>query len=168
LAAAVRDAVAIRDAAEGDEEFILALNAACTPAVGALDANGLAALRGWARRVLVAEAGGARVGFIILLGPGTAYDSDNYAWFEQRFPSHLYIDRVAVDAAARGANVGRMLYDAAAKIARDLGEERLTAEVNEQPPNPESMAFHERMGFNHLVSRASRAGKVVAMLERPL
>jgi predicted GNAT superfamily acetyltransferase len=164
----VRDAVAIRDATERDEDFILALNAACTPAVGPMDAAAFADLRGWAHRVLVAETGGARAGFMILMRPGSAYQSDNYAWFCQRFPRHLYIDRVAVDASARGANVGRTLYDAAAKIARELGEERLTAEVNEQPPNPESMAFHERMGFNHLVSRASRAGKVVAMLERPL
>jgi hypothetical protein len=31
------------------------------------------------------------------------------------------------------------------------------------------MAFHEKMGFRHLLSRASpRLGKVVVMLERPL
>jgi uncharacterized protein len=49
-----------------------------------------------------------------------------------------------------------------------LGEQRLTAEVNEKPPNPESMAFHAKLGFRHLQSRPSRHGKMVAMLERPL
>ena len=48
-------------------------------------------------------------------------------------------------------------------------KERVTAEVNEDPPNPESMAFHGKLGFRHLFSRKSpRLGKVVAMLERPL
>jgi hypothetical protein len=45
----------------------------------------------------------------------------------------------------------------------------VTAEVNEVPPNPESMAFHAKLGFRHLLSRTSpRLGKRVAMLERPL
>jgi predicted GNAT superfamily acetyltransferase len=48
------------------------------------------------------------------------------------------------------------------------GDQRLTAEVNEVPPNPESMKFHTALGFRHLLSRASGSGKVVAMLERPL
>ena len=54
------------------------------------------------------------------------------------------------------------------ELAAELGEQRLTAEVNEDPPNPQSMAFHEKLGFRHLLSRMSRSGKVVAMLERPL
>ena len=39
---------------------------------------------------------------------------------------------------------------------------------NEAPPNPESMAFHVRLGFRFLHSRPSRHGKIVAMLERSL
>ncbi|MDP3493419.1 MAG: GNAT family N-acetyltransferase [Hyphomonadaceae bacterium] len=161
--------VTIRDAAEADEAFILALNAASTPAVGEMDAKDYRDIAAQAYRILIAEAGGEPAGFLILIRPGSAYPSDNYGWFEEQFDRHLYIDRIAISASAKGQGVGRALYDAALADAARLGELRLTAEVNEQPPNPESMAFHEKLGFRHLLSRTSpRLGKVVAMLERPL
>ena len=70
--------------------------------------------------------------------------------------------------AARGCGVGRALYEETLRLAAELGEERVTAEVNEDPPNPESMAFHAKLGFRQLESRMSGSGKRVAMLERPL
>ena len=161
-------ALAIRDAAERDEDFILALNAACVPAVSKLTLQDYREIHAAAHRVLVAEADGVRCGFLILIHPGAPYPSDNYAWFEARFSRHLYVDRIAIEAAARGAGVGQALYAEALKIAAANGDERVTAEVNVEPPNPSSMKFHEAFGFRHLLSRPSRDGKVVAMLERPL
>ncbi len=162
-------AVTVRDAAPGDEEFILALNAASTPAVGEMSAEDYRDIAGWAYRILIAEAGGEPAGFLVLIRPGSEYPSDNFAWFEDQFDNHLYIDRIAVARPAWGRGVGRALYEEALRIAASLGEKRLTAEVNEDPPNPESMAFHAKLGFRHLLSRTSpRLGKVVAMLERPL
>lgn len=160
--------VAIRDAAPTDEDFILALNAASTPAVGEMALQAYRDIAAQAYRVLIAEAGGEPAGFLILIRPGSSYPSDNYGWFENQFDRHLYIDRIAIDERAKGQGVGRALYDEALRLAEELGEERLTAEVNENPPNPQSMAFHEKLGFRHLLSRMSGSGKVVAMLERPL
>ncbi len=160
--------VTIRDAAQADEDFILALNAASTPEVGEMEAQNYRDIAAQAYRVLIAEAGGEPAGFLILLLPGSAYPSDNYGWFEQQFDRHLYIDRIAISERAKGQGVGRALYEEALKLAAELGQLRLTAEVNEEPPNPQSMAFHERLGFRHLLSRMSGSGKVVAMLERPL
>ncbi len=166
--------VTVRDAEARDEDFILALNAACTPAVGDMDASDYHDIVGWAHRIVIAEAaigadGVKPVGFMILIRPGSAYPSDNYGWFEDQFDHQLYVDRIAVDNAARGLGIGRALYDEAFRMAAELGEQRVTAEVNEDPPNPESMAFHAKLGFRHLLSRTSpRLGKVVAMLERPL
>ena len=166
-------AVTVRDAGEGDEDFILALNAACEPAVSEMSAQDYRSIAAQAHRVLIAEAaidgaGGKPAGFVILIRPGSAYPSDNYGWFESKFDRHLYIDRIAVSDTARGTGAGRALYEEALRMAAALGEERLTAEVNEDPPNPESMAFHDKLGFRFLLSRPSRSGKVVAMLERPL
>lgn len=158
----------VRDAGSEDEEFILALNAASTPSVSEMSAQDFSDIAGWAHRVLVAELDGKPCGFLILIRPGSAYPSDNYGWFEQKFDRHLYIDRIAVSEFAKGQGVGRAFYDEAARIAVKNGDERLTCEVNEEPPNPQSMAFHERVGFHHLLSRRSRSGKVVAMLERRL
>jgi predicted GNAT superfamily acetyltransferase len=161
--------VTVRDAEARDEDFILALNAACTPAVGDMSAQDYRDNTGWAHRIVIAEADSKPVGFMILIRPGSAYPSDNYGWFEEQFAHQLYVDRIAVGRSARGLGVGRVLYEEALRMAADLGEERVTAEVNEDPPNPESMAFHFKLGFRHLLSRTSpRLGKVVAMLERPL
>jgi len=161
--------VTVRDAEARDADFILALNAACTPAVGDMSAQDFRDIAGWAHRIVIAEADGSPVGFMILIRPGSAYPSDNYGWFEQHFDHQLYVDRIAVADSARGLGVGRTLYEEALRMAADLGEERVTAEVNEVPPNPESMAFHAKLGFRHLLSRTSpRLGKRVAMLERPL
>ncbi len=159
--------VSIRDAVKGDEEFILALNAASTPAVGEMDAQDYADIAGWAHRVLVAELDGKRCGFLILIRPGSAYPSLNYTWFELTFREHLYVDRIAVAETAKGRGVGRALYDEAMKIAAADGDMRLTAEVNVDPPNPDSIAFHERMGFRRLLSRPWK-DKVVAMFELQL
>jgi predicted GNAT superfamily acetyltransferase len=161
-------AVAIRDADERDEDFILALNASCVPAVSRLTVQDYREIKAAAHRVLVAEVSGVRAGFVILIRPGAPYPSDNYAWFEERFDRHLYVDRIAIEAVARGQGVGQALYAEALKIAAANGDERVTAEVNVEPPNPSSMKFHEAFGFRCLLSRPSRDGKVVAMLECPL
>jgi uncharacterized protein len=161
----------IRDAAASDEDFILALNAASTPAVAKMSAQDYRDIAGWAHRVLVAEVDGKPAGFLILIRPGTAYPSDNYGWFEQKFDHHLYIDRIAVAESAKGRGVGRAFYDEASRIAAKNGDQRLTCEVNVQPPNPQSMAFHARVGFRHLLDRPSgdfTPPKIVAMLEKPL
>ena len=93
-------AVTVRDAAPEDEDFILALNAACVPAVGDMPREAYRQYAGWACRVLIAEAGGKPAGFVILIRPGSAYPSDNYGWFETAFDRHLYVDRIAVTASA--------------------------------------------------------------------
>ena len=160
-------AVTVRDAAEGDEDFILALNAACTPAVGDMDAQDYREIVGWAHRILIAEAGGQPAGFMIVIRPGSEYPSLNYAWFEAKYDRHLYVDRIAVSEAARGLGVGRALYDEALRIALTNNDQRITCEVNVDPPNPQSMAFHARLGFRHLLDRPWK-DKVVAMLERPV
>lgn len=161
-------AVSVRDAGAGDEDFILALNAACAPAVSELSRDDLRKVTGWACRTLVAEADGRALGFIVLMRPGAPYPSDNYGWFERQFERHLYIDRVAVADGARGQGVGRALYEAADAVAGELRLERLTCEVNEDPPNPESLAFHAALGFRFLKSRKSGSGKTVAMFVREL
>ncbi|MBI1340497.1 GNAT family N-acetyltransferase [bacterium] len=161
--------IATRSAQPEDAAFILDLNAACQPALGPLDAASLAMLMRAAHCVLVAaREDGERLGFAVAMAPGALYASDNYRWFERHVSNHLYIDRVAVVAGARRGGCGARLYAALEAAARGLELTRLTAEVNEHPPNPESLAFHAELGFGYLASRRSEAGKVVAMLEKRL
>lgn len=161
-------ATTIRPYSPEDEAFILRLNEDCTPEVGDMDQRRFAQIREAAFSILIAETDGEPTGFLILMRAGAPYDSDNYAWFEERFDKHLYVDRIAIDEMARGEGVGKRLYEAAFELARKTGDPRITAEVNEMPPNPASLAFHDRMGFLMLGTRLSNAGKTVVLLERPV
>ncbi len=47
----------------------------------------------------------------------------------------------------QGRGLGRALYADLSAQARDAGLPLLACEVNLDPPNPGSMAFHARLGF---------------------
>jgi predicted GNAT superfamily acetyltransferase len=158
--------VTIRGLADDDLAAVLVANQAEVPAVGPLDAGRLRSLVALADPVLVAEAGDALAGFVVALPPGTSYGSPNYRWLSERYDDFVYVDRVVVLPAARGAGVGRALYDA---VVDRADASVLLAEVNTRPRNDESLAFHAAYGFSE-VGRAEPYGDgtEVAYLARPL
>ncbi|MEO1330484.1 MAG: GNAT family N-acetyltransferase [Pseudomonadota bacterium] len=164
----------IRDASATDLSALHALNIAGEPGVGAISEGDLEALIAVSAATLVAaEEGGAPLGFLLLLGPGAEYRSPNYRWFcdRHRGPDgsrpFVYVDRIAVAAAARGRRIGEALY--AAAFARFAGAGLIGCEVNTAPPNPGSLRFHQRLGFVEVGTRVFVPGaKAVVYLERPL
>lgn len=161
--------LSIREAVLEDADWLLDLNARCEPAVGYLDAARLSALEDQAHAVMIAETeDGTRLGALIVLAPGRDYFSLNYRWFEEALDNFLYIDRVMVEEGTRRAGTGLALYAEALEMAENLGAEKLAAEVNVDPPNPVSMSFHERLGFEKIGEQHLPDGKFVAMLTRPV
>ena len=57
------------------------------------------------------------------------------------------MDRVVTAAAARGQGYARTLYADLFVRARAAGHTRVVCEVNFEPPNPVSDAFHAALGF---------------------
>jgi ribosomal protein S18 acetylase RimI-like enzyme len=57
----------------------------------------------------------------------------------------LYIDDLCVDQALRGRHVGKELYEAARKLAKDSGCYNLT--LNVWSCNPSALRFYEAMGL---------------------
>jgi len=150
-----------------DGDAVLALNNAAVPAVNALDAAALLRLWGLGRLRVVRE--GAVLGAALTLPHGRSYESLNYQWFAARFDAFAYVDRVVVAADARGRGVGRRLYEDVIGSAREAGLPRVCSEVNVDPPNPRSMAFHRALGFRPIAERLNPAeGKTVAMMVRDL
>ena len=139
----------IRDIALTDYAAILAINNDAVPSMNSLDASALDWLVRNASYARAVEFNGALEAFLLALGPGTGYESANYRWFSENYPEFLYIDRIAVVDHARGSGHGSALYDDLAAFA--LGTwPCITAEVNLEPPNPRSIAFHERHGFERV------------------
>jgi hypothetical protein len=154
----------IRAVEAADLDAILALNRAAAAETSALDEAGLARLLAEACRARFAPPAEA---FLIALDQGSRIDGFNFRWFKARHARFVYVDRVVVAAGARGSGLGRALYLDLFAAAREAGQRVVCAEVNVEPPNPASDAFHAALGFAE-VGRASHPdyGRVVRYLER--
>ncbi|BDZ44692.1 acetyltransferase [Naasia aerilata] len=159
----------LRPLTPADHGRVIDLNNAAYPAVPNVDAAELAELVAHTSLALVAVAGHAVVGFLLAVDPGAQYESENYRFFESRGVPSLYIDRIVIDDEFRGGGVGRALYTAVFERAKQDGRAEVTCEVNLQPPNPQSLAFHERMGFRRIGQQDTKGGAyTVALLAAPV
>ena len=158
----------IRSLVAADLPRLLALNNAAVPAVNELDAPALAALVEHSHLAVAVvdddNAAADVLGFAILFVAGAEYASENYRWFSQRSTDFLYVDRIVVADGFRGQGLGQVLYDAIFGAARrDLLAEVL-CEVNLEPPNPGSLAFHGRLGFAEVGQLSTKGDTVVVSL----
>lgn len=151
-----------------DVPAVTALNNAAHPAVTMLTEEKMALLFELCNIRLVATNKDRQItAFLLSMAMGQDYDSENYRWFEQRGVRHQYIDRIVVGTSAKGTGIGRALYESVFEHARQCGANEVTAEINVRPPNPGSMAFHERLGFRRLAEQETKGGSIrVALLAR--
>ena len=157
----------LRPMTDSDMSTVLALNAADVTALSPLDRGRLALLRKRSAHALVAEVRGDVAGFVLTFAPGSGHDSDNFEWFEQRYDrGFLYLDRIVVSPAYRRRGIAGAVYDVLEADARAYG--RLVCEVNSQPPNPGSLAFHRMRGYVDVGQLTHGGGKVTVMLCKEL
>jgi len=159
--------VSLRPLLDTDSARVLELNSAAVPAVNDLGADDLAALIAASHSAIavVADADPDTVlGFAILFAAGADYASENYRYFSEQAHTFLYLDRIVVAADHRGRGLGAQLYSAVFDAARALPTEVVFCEVNLQPPNPRSLAFHERLGFTEIGQQATKDDTVVVSL----
>lgn len=148
-----------------DLDSIVAINNGGYPAVPLAEDSDIERLFALSSLALgIASDTGELVGFVMAMDPGEDYDSENYTFFESRFTNHLYIDRVVLNEATRGMGLGSVLYQAIFDKALDDGREWVTCEVNVEPPNPGSLRFHRRWGFEDVDTQATKGGAVIVQL----
>lgn len=162
----------IRPAVATDHDRLHRINEANVPAVSSLTRPRFDDLIAMSVTTLVVEPSGAGevAGFCVVLGPGAPYGSVNYRWFMDRYDDALYLDRVAVDERYRGLGLGTLLYSELDRLlaAAHPTMARLTLEVNLEPPNPGSLAFHARLGFAEVGRQHTDYGCEVSLQSRPL
>jgi len=107
--------------------------------------------------------------FLIALDQDADYDNPNFRWMRSRFDRFVYVDRVVVSPAARGRGLAGALYAELFTTAKGAGHTRIVCEVNSDPPNPASDAFHARLGFVEVGAAVLPGGeKTVRYLQRTL
>jgi predicted GNAT superfamily acetyltransferase len=154
----------LRPMTDADVPEVLQLNADHVELLSPLDAARLDALRGWAARADVIECDGQTAGFVLVFSPGTDYDSDNYRWFGDHFGTRFdYLDRIVIDDRFRRRGLASAVYDAVEQAAAP--RDRLVLEVNVDPPNEPSLAFHHRRGYRE-VTRLGNPGHRVSLMAR--
>lgn len=149
-----------------DLPCVLVLNDAAYPAVPISSVAELAqllAFDGFSFAV-TDDADGTLVAFLIGLRPGNDYASENYRYFESRGSDYLYVDRIVVAESERGKRVGQALYGGVFELARAEGRGEVDCEVNLDPPNPGSLAFHARLGFERVGEQPTKGGSVTVAL----
>lgn len=142
--------------AQDDEAAILALNNEHAAELSWLEAERLSFLLGeafYARRIGDLEA------FIMTFDQDANYDSPNFVWFRERYEHFIYVDRVVVAAHARGRGHARLLYRDLFDHAQSAGHTLVTCEVNTDPPNAASDAFHAALGFAEVGDAVIHGGK---------
>lgn len=155
----------LRALTEADAEVVLAINEASVALLAPMDREAYRWFLREASCAWGAEVDGELLGFVIVLPPGLAYPSRNYAWFSDRYATFAYLDRVAIDAQARRQGLGTAIYDAVEQHSADELVP-LLLEVNVEPPNHASLAFHDARGFSEVGTLAHDGGKVVRLLAK--
>lgn len=156
----------IRPATANDLPDILRLNDEWKHVTCPLDDAALFALHEVAAYHRVCETDAGVVAFLLAIAPGAGYESPNYRGFESNCSEFLYIDRVVVSANAQRSGLGEHLYRDVAEYARSQGMKRLVCEVDDEPRNDASHAFHARHGFAEIGTQwLPGGGKRVSLME---
>lgn len=106
---------------------------------------------------------------LLALDQSAGYDSPNFLWFRSRLTRFVYVDRVVVAAGARGQGLASRLYRDLFEAAVEAGHDQVVCEVNSDPPNPGSDAFHAALGFSEMgIGTLDGGRKTVRYLARSL
>lgn len=150
-----------------DAPVILSLNNQHARETSALDDADLGALLDMAFYARGIDRGATA--FLIAFDQNAAYRSPNFLWFKVSQQSFVYIDRIIVSSSARGQGIARLLYEDLFAVAKQAGHERVVCEVNIEPPNLVSEAFHRAMSFDEVGKATIHDGtKTVRYFEKKL
>jgi uncharacterized protein len=160
----------LRDYRPEDLPTLHEINESCYPGVGTETYERLGEIVDESVVALVAEVDGDIAGFCLVLEPDADYDSVNFIWFGERYDDFVYLDRVAVDPVFKRRGVGRAMY---AEVERLIAERcptatQFTLEVNIEPRNDESLAFHHDLGFVEVGQQVTDYGTTVSLMSKPL
>jgi hypothetical protein len=131
---------------------VLEINNANTPGVSELTMIDLATdLKNSLHALVIDNEHGEVSAFCITFAPDAPDAGIHHQWFNERYESFVYLDRIAIDSNHQNHGLGAKLYQAVEqKMLQSAEHSMLCCEVNLKPPNPGSLRFHKRIGFTEV------------------
>lgn len=158
----------VSDVTANDLDDVHTLNEASVPHVNSLSMDQMRWFFEHAPYFRLVRLDDRLAGFLVGLMQGLDYASANYRFFSGRHEVFGYVDRVAVASRSRQLGIASQLYEDFTATLRGHVPV-LVCEVNIRPPNPASLAYHERHGFARIGTQETEGGKKeVALLEKRL
>jgi len=154
----------LRPLTAADHADVLELNERNVELLAPMDEARLQTLQALADAAHVIEVDDRFAGFVMTFGSGSAYDGENFGWFRQRFDDFCYLDRVVIHEDFRRRGLASQVYD---ELESTCGRPLFALEVNLDPPNEASLAFHQTRGFTEVGQRVS-SGHLVSMFLKTL
>ena len=154
----------LRPITAADHAAVLALNEQNVELLAPLDAERLVQLESWADTAAVIDVDGSFAGFVLTFAAGAAYDGENFGWFSDRFGDFCYLDRIVIHDDFRRRGLGTQVYD---ELESSCGRPLFALEVNLDPPNVGSLAFHRARDFAEVGQRVS-GGHLVSLFLKTL
>ena len=139
----------IIDCNVSNKDFILNLNEKNLPAVSVLDDDSFNMFLMYSEYFKIIKVKDTPVGFLIALLPGHPYKSDNYKWFENRYKSFIYVDRIVISSDHQDKGIGSFFYDHI-KLSFHDRLKSMVCEINLIPKNDQSINFHKKYGFTEV------------------
>ena len=160
----------VRNIEIADLPRVLEINNANTPGVSELTFTELETdLENSLHALAIDNEQGEVCAFCITFDPGAPDAGANHRWFSERYESFVYLDRIAIDSNHQNHGLGAKLYQAVEqKMLQSADHSMLCCEVNLEPPNPDSLRFHKRIGFSEVGQRGDGKGYRVVLLARTL
>ena len=137
---------------------ILELNEAALPAVSSVNLNEMQHFLQIVDYFKTLKINNKVAGFLIALTPGKDYNSVNYKWFENKYESFMYVDRIVVAPTYQGHGFGTAFYNDLSNFSKNIIP-RITCEVNIRPKNEGSILFHKKYGFAQVGTQETEGGK---------
>ena len=146
------------------KDFIIKLNSENIPAVGRLDEKSFKRFLDYSDYFKLVKYHNRFIGFMIGILPNRPYDSVNYKWFEKKYNSFIYIDRIVISFKYQNKGFGTLFYDDL-KDCFKYSCDSMTCEVNIIPKNDISMKFHKKYGFKEVGQQRTENGKKLVSMQ---
>jgi predicted GNAT superfamily acetyltransferase len=155
----------IEKTSSSDLEKILILNQNALPAVSSVTLKEMQHFINIVEYFKTIKVNNKIAGFLIALTPGKDYQSVNYKWFEKKYDSFMYVDRIVISPIFQVKGLGTAFYNDLSNFSKIIVP-RITCEVNINPPNKESVLFHTKYGFKQVGTQFTDSGtKEVSLMK---